>query len=171
MNIIIIAAAIIVIIGGTLYRQKITSTARVPNTPTPTAKAPTGSPVPTPLPTLIPTRLHPTNTPTPYPSATTAPKNTGSQTDFPAYPGATVMERNGSRTVYSTGDTPDTVTAWYESKIKDLGLNARSFVKTNTNGTVNNKLVGASSNMEIRVTITKSQGDVVTRVEVEQKYY
>ena len=55
-----------------------------------------------------------------------------------------------------SSDDPNTITDWYQEKIRSLGFKSKSFVKTNTNGNILNKLVAASANKEVRVEIEKS---------------
>jgi hypothetical protein len=78
------------------------------------------------------------------------------------YPGSSVQNRSDS-------DDTDAITEWYKNKIKSLGVNVKSFVTTKANDKVLNKLVGANSELEISVEISKDQGVSVARITVSLK--
>lgn len=110
----------------------------VETTPTPT---PTPTPTETPIPTLFPTF-------TPIPTQTSQNQTAPDLQNF-VYPGS--QKING--TIYEHSDNPQTITDWYKNKIRDFGMNAKSFVQTNTNGNVLNKLVGSNGQLTITVEI------------------
>ena len=70
------------------------------------------------------------------------------------YPGSVPISQNQ----YESSDDPDTITNWYKEAIRNDGFNVKNFVQTTVNGVTENKLSGSSSNKEIAITITKSQG-------------
>lgn len=78
------------------------------------------------------------------------------------YPGAKVTVTSDSAMTLESIDDAAVITNWYEDKIREKGLGTKTFVKTNTNGEVNNKLVGASGIIEISVQIVKSPATNVT---------
>lgn len=59
---------------------------------------------------------------------------------------------------------PQVITNWYKSKIETLGTSAKSFVQTNTNGNVLNKLVAANGSSKVSVEISKSSSDSQTSI-------
>lgn len=61
----------------------------------------------------------------------------------------------GKEIVLESNDDPKVITEWYKEKIRQEKMNAKSFVQTNTNGKVLNKLVGSNGQREISVEITK----------------
>lgn len=114
--------------------------------------------------------------PTPTPSATPSPSSNNSQvtikqavkdnsstsqtfnlSDF-KYPNSSQVGSVANGIKLESSDDPKIVTDWYEEKIKSLGFKSKSFVKTNTNGQILNKLVAASVDKEVRVEIEKSAG-------------
>ena len=55
---------------------------------------------------------------------------------------------------------------WYKDKIKALGMNATSFVQTNTNDNVLNKLVAANNSQKVTVEISRSNSSSPTSVSI-----
>lgn len=122
----------------------------------------------TPSPTVSPT-VTPTSTPVPiFPSPTiqqAAPTTSSNQTDSSLiYPNARVVLQTSSEIRLESPDNPDTITPWYKEKIVAMGMNAKSFVTTKTNGNVLNKLVGANGNGEVRVEIERKEGELSTHI-------
>lgn len=68
---------------------------------------------------------------------------------------------------WRSGDSPQVITDWYKSQITAAGLNTKSFVQTNTNGNVLNKLTAASLEMKVTVEISKSSSDAQTAISIE----
>lgn len=89
-----------------------------------------------------------------------------SEVDVYIYPDAKIISRSGNAINLQVSDPAQTVTNWYENKIKQDNLNVTSFVKTDTNGQILNKLVGANSNKEVRVEI-KSSSESLVEVSVQ----
>ncbi|OGG03275.1 hypothetical protein A2W14_00345 [Candidatus Gottesmanbacteria bacterium RBG_16_37_8] len=122
------------------------------------------------------TKISPTNTPTPtaFPSPTIfLPNDTPtpvvqneSNNNTLIYPNSTVISETGNLIVLQNNDDPQTITDWYKQKIESLNLNAKSYVVTNANGNVLNKLVGASGNMEVRVEIIKKASESIVEIKV-----
>ena len=100
-----------------------------------------------------------TPTPKSSPSSTPASNSQPAAGDW-IYPNSTQLEANKWR----SSDDPQVITNWYKSKIEALGMNAKSFVQTNTNGQVLNKLVAANGNSKISVEISKSSADSQTSI-------
>lgn len=125
------------------------------------------TPTSTPTPSLSPTDK-PTLTPTPTPTTfipTPQPNNDQSDLDF-KYPNSTIISQNGNETVYESTDDSKKITVWYKDKIKNMKMNVTSFVQTNTNNNILNKLVGADGNKEVRVEISKQNNSAVVKIVV-----
>jgi len=122
------------------------------STPTPKA-TPAQTPIPTPIPTLVP------STSIPIPSSQ---RNISSF----AYPGSIILSKSEKEMTLQSLDDPQAITNWYKEKIISAGVNAKSFVTTNTNGNVLNKLVGAKSGFKISVEISKKNNEGKTEISV-----
>lgn len=147
MNI-IIAVAIALFLAGGFYRQT-------------TAKSSTPVPTPTPTPFSSPEPTAEAATPIPtVPVTVTVTVTRSPVTSDWQYPGSSQI----SAGVYESSDPSDKITDWYQDKIRQLGLNIKTFVRTKTNDRVLNKLVGASDQVEIRVEISKNPGRSITRI-------
>ena len=122
------------------------------HSPSPT---PTITPTPTPQPTSPPPTSTPTNKPNPQPQTVT---------DF-QYPNSNVVNINGTA-IFESVDDPKKITDWYKDKIKSMGMTATSFIQTNTNDNILNKLVGANGNKKVSVEITKQNNQSTAKISV-----
>ena len=129
--------------------------------PSPT-QSPSPTPTITPTPTPQPTNPPPTSTPTPTNKPNPQPQTV---TDF-QYPNSNVVSINGNTTIFESTDDPKKITNWYKDKIKSMGMNATSFVQTNTNGNILNKLVGANGNRKVEIEITKQNNQPTVKISV-----
>lgn len=68
---------------------------------------------------------------------------------------------------WESDDNPDTITAWYKEKLKSLGYNANSFVVTKANDKILNKLVSDNGTNQIRIEISKENGNSPVKIKVE----
>ena len=100
----------------------------------------------TPIPTKIPT-LKPT----------VSVNSSFNISDF-IYPNSQAIDQKDGEVKLKSGDGSDKITNWYKEKIKSLGMSVNTFVVTKANDKVLNKLVGAGSNREVRITIEKGEG-------------
>lgn len=82
------------------------------------------------------------------------------------YPGSTAGNKNGNRLILESSDNPKTITEWYKNKIEALGMKATSFVQTNTNNNVLNKLVASNGEQEISIEIKKESSSLTTGISV-----
>lgn len=82
------------------------------------------------------------------------------------YPQATQVSTDSNSLVLQTSDSSQTVTDWYKQKIKDEGFTTTSFVQTNTNGDVLNRLVGSGNGTKIAVEISQNSEDSVATIRV-----
>lgn len=82
------------------------------------------------------------------------------------YPDSTVVHEDESNLQLASGEESDTITDWYKSKIELSNMNVKTFVKTNANNKVLNKLVATNGNFQIDIEINReTQGDAV-KIEV-----
>lgn len=92
---------------------------------------------------------------TPLPTASisvTQPNQTSGYQQF-LYPNA--APANSDQTTFISFDDSSIITNWYKEKIKSLGMNTTSFIQTNTNGFIINKLVAKNDQKEVSVEISK----------------
>lgn len=153
----IVVGLVILIVAGLAYSRIGTKTEVTlkPNQQTQTS-SPTATPSPSTSPSASGTSPAPTSTPTPIPPVT---NSQGLQ-----YPNSIKVRSEGTSTTYESSDDPDAVTNWYKDQIKNLKMNAKSFVTTKTNGNVLNKLVGVDGKKEIRVEISKNSNEAKVRI-------
>ncbi|TSC88179.1 MAG: Uncharacterized protein G01um101416_202 [Microgenomates group bacterium Gr01-1014_16] len=153
MNILVVLALTLFLAGGFFRQTKAISSPSVP----------TSTPTPFSSPALPAGRQEPTAeaaTPIPTTPVTVTPPSVTSDWQ---YPGGSQI----SAGVYESSDPSDKITDWYQDKIKQLGLNTKTFVRTKTNDRVLNKLVAAGISTEIRVEISKNPSDSLTRITVD----
>jgi hypothetical protein len=67
------------------------------------------------------------------------------------YPGST-SQGNG---IYTTTDSPTTVTQWYKDAISRDGYSSTTVVQMSTNGVTYNKLIAGKSGKQISIEIKK----------------
>lgn len=127
------------------------------------------SPTITPAPSFTPTPtvFLPTQTPTRSQSSGQVLQDENNNSGL-IYPNSTVIFETGNAIVLQSQDNPQTITDWYKQKIESLNLNAQSFVSTNTNGNILNKLVGTNREKEIRVEISKKANEAIVEIRVDQ---
>lgn len=128
-----------------------------PPTPSPSS---TLTPIPSDTPTFTPTLTPTILTPTPQP-------NNNNQLNLDLkYPNSIIISKNSNETTYESTDDPKKITDWYKDKIKSIGMKATSFVQTSTNGDVLNKLVGANSEKQVKVDISKQNNNILVKIVV-----
>ena len=115
------------------------------------------TPIPTPTPISIPTSIPSTSTPIP-----------SSQINMSSfvYPGSIILNQSGDEMTLQSTDDPQAITNWYKEKITGTGMNAKSFVQTNTNGNVLNKLIGAKAGFKVKIQIEKNSSGNITAIKV-----
>ncbi len=161
-NLRLLVILIIVLIAVSLVQREGLSNKQIQkkniivSTPTPTP-TPTQTPIPTPTPTLIPTSTRSTSAPTP--------SSQRNMSSF-VYPGSIILNQSEKEMTLQSLDDPTSITNWYKEKIVSLNMNAKSFVATNTNGNVLNKLVGAKSGFKVSVEVSKKSNESVVEISV-----
>lgn len=118
---------------------------------------PTQTPTPTSTPTPIPTSVPSTSTPIPF-----------SQRNMSSFifPGSIILNQSGDEMTLQSLDDPISITNWYKEKIISLNMNAKSFVQTNTNGDILNKLVASDGAHKVQVKISKKNNESVVEISV-----
>jgi len=125
--------------------------------PTPTPASNAADATPTPTPSQAPTSIPLTSTP--------VPSSQMNMSSF-VYPGSTILNQSEKEMTLQSFDDPSNITNWYKEKITSVGMNAKSFVTTNTNGNVLNKLAGAKSGFKISLEISKKDNQEKTEISV-----
>lgn len=82
------------------------------------------------------------------------------------YPGATIKTQTQTTLTLESSDDTDKITDWYKDKIKNMGANVKSFINTRANDKVMNKLVGANSELEVSVEISRDPGSSIVKISV-----
>jgi len=150
----LIAIGIIAVLSVFLPKKSFTIKDAV--TPT-TTSSPSKSPTPT-------ESITPAQTIQTSPTASTS----TSSSDF-IYPRSKVISNSSGKITLESNDSPTSITDWYKTKIKEKGINATSFVTTNTNGKILNKLAGANSSINVEVEIQKKEGESTSHITISFK--
>jgi hypothetical protein len=111
--------------------------------------------------------IKPTTAPTV--AATSDINSDSSNIDRFIYPGATINSKSQTTASLTSSADPGAITSWYKDKLSSLGFNATSFVTTNSNNNVLNKLVVAKNSQEVRVDIKKSASESKTTITIESR--
>ncbi len=84
------------------------------------------------------------------------------------YPGSQTVETSTTMLVLYSNDSPSAITDWYQGQIESRGMNTKSFVKTNSNGSILNKLAGAG-NGAVAIEISAQEGSSPTKIIVKSE--
>lgn len=165
MNVVVTVVAVVIVIAGVYFSQtnqnktdEPTENSEVLSVDVESLEEEAGTNTPTPKNT-------PTNTSTPTPTPTSINVPSISLSDY-KYPNSSVVSSDDNSLLLNSTDDTDKITDWYQDKIRSLGMNAKTFVKTKTNDNVLNKLVGAKPGLEVRVEITKNSGDSAAKITI-----
>jgi hypothetical protein len=120
---------------------------------------PTSTATPLPIPTITPS-IRPSITKQIIPSD----KPSQNHSEW-IYPSAAIIKNEQSSILLSSTDNPDSITEWYKNQITSRKLAVTTFVKTNSNGNINNVLAG-NGNLSIKVEITKKSTDQFVLINV-----
>lgn len=82
------------------------------------------------------------------------------------YPNARITTESEHGYSLESTDSAEQITDWYKSYIQNNQMNATSFVTTNTNDTVLNKLAGAGNGKEITVEISRQASEAITKIKI-----
>ena len=116
--------------------------------------------------TISLTPTNPPNSPTSAPTNTSTPTINNSSINNYMYPNSSVVSSSNNFLSLTSEDSADVITDWYKNKIDSEGMNVTSFVTTNTNDNVLNKLVGADGTNEVSVEISKISNSSTVHIEV-----
>ncbi len=122
-----------------------------------------------------------TQTPTPIPTEKSTPtvfkksptptvqtqNNPSTDINYYKYPNSQVEESSRNRLVLVSTDDPNVITGWYIERLKSQNMKANSFVKTQTNKNVLNKLVSSNGSIKVSIMISKKNSDTNTKIVVE----
>lgn len=157
MQIVVVIALALVVVAGIMNRSAIKSDLEITTTPTITNTV-----IPTPTESSEEIILN-TPMPTTKPTITLRPTSV-QQINISSfiYPGL----KEVSPGKYESADSPDQITKWYEDVIRSQGYSINTFVKTNSNDNILNKLVGAKSGVQLQIEIIRKNGSTITTVTV-----
>ncbi|QQS38700.1 hypothetical protein IPM62_04935 [Candidatus Woesebacteria bacterium] len=82
------------------------------------------------------------------------------------YPNSKVVNESEVMLTLESTDSPNTITEWYKSMIKNRNMSINSFVVTSNNDNISNKLVGVSGTTKIEVDINKNASASTTTISV-----
>lgn len=119
-------------------------------------------PSPTPIITISPVVTVYRNIPTPTPIQGST--NSGQNINGYKYPNSSVKEENETKLFLESGDDSNVITNWYKDKLKNQNMNVNSFVATNTNGNVLNKLVSANGEARVSIEISKKNNQASVEI-------
>jgi len=85
------------------------------------------------------------------------------------YPGSEVKIIEINKVEMQSKSDPQVITDWYKEKIRGLGMRVNSFIQTNANGNVLNRLVSQNAEFKIDINITRKSNEENTRIEVSFK--
>ncbi len=113
------------------------------------------------------------SSPTQTPSSLTSPTPTSGSThsldsnEF-LYPNAKTISNAAGTITLETTDQPSLITDWYKNQLHEHAFTTTTVIQTNTNNTIENKLVGSKGNQTIAIAISKSPSDEMTHIEVSK---
>lgn len=160
MGIILVIVSIVIIAAaaGVLPLKKVEESI----SPSSASPIPTTSAMPAPTATVMPTskpKNHVSiNIVSPTITSAPIPVPSGDISDF-IYPNSQVVSQNTNSVSLTSMDNPDTIANWYKGKIKSKNMNINTFVTTNVNDQVQDKLVGESATASVSVEIDKASGN------------
>ncbi len=104
----------------------------------------------------------PTTTPIPTQTA-----NNNTDISSFIYLNSTTISSGNKNLILQSFDDPQVITNWYKDRITNIGMSAKSFITTNTNGDILNKLAGANGSMQVEVTISKKSSESRVKIKIE----
>lgn len=82
------------------------------------------------------------------------------------YPEATLISESTNKVLLESKNSTQEITEWYKSYIQDNQMNTTSFVTTNSNNNVLNKLAGSGNGKSISIEIQKNENEDVTHITI-----
>lgn len=133
---------IILLIAGLFFAKNYTNNFNSNNISTPSSS---------PLPTITPTNK-PIVTPTTI--------------GWLVYPNAVIVSQNSDKVSSKSEDNIETITEYYEKVFDKNGSKNKSFIKTNTNGNIINKLSGIIKGKTLTIEIKKDSGSSTVYINI-----
>lgn len=133
---------IILLIAGLFFAKNYTNNFNSNNISTPSSP---------PLPTITPT-YKPIVTPTTI--------------GWLVYPNAVIVSQNSDKVSSKSEDNIETITEYYEKVFDKNGSKNKSFIKTNTNGNIINKLSGIIKGKTLTIEIKKDSGSSTVYINI-----
>lgn len=84
------------------------------------------------------------------------------------YPGSIKLTEKENFFSLESYDNPRKITDWYESKIEEKDLKVRTFLRTNSNENILNRVVGIKGQTKITIDVTKKNTDERTKISVAE---
>ncbi|OGG30112.1 hypothetical protein A2973_02280 [Candidatus Gottesmanbacteria bacterium RIFCSPLOWO2_01_FULL_49_10] len=163
IQILLLSIACGLLVYGVFGRNNLVNkTKHTPSGPPPIS--PTGEAAPT---VSVTQTTQPTRGPTP----TKTPTNEDQTLLSFLYPGGHRETQSITSLSLTSSDGPEAITTWYKETIRKYSFQTKSFVQTNSNGNIANLLVARSARYEIRVNITKTPHDSLTKIAVALQTY
>jgi len=162
MNFLIVGISLVIVLISTFTVQMKKSvdgaesslTAEVLSVTTEPVSIEVSLPTPQPKPSSVPTSI---------PASVS--EKPGKVSEF-LYPGSTVILQEEKKLNLKSDDSVDTITGWYEAKTRSGNYGAISFVKTNTNSNILNRLSGEREGGKVEVLIKKEDSTAEVLIEV-----
>jgi hypothetical protein len=165
MSISLVVIAVVIIISATVFGKSSTDESESIETAEPQqttnevkgASSDKEAVIETPNPTVLST---PISTPVPTAGSTVAPTQLSSEY---VYPGATVISESDNRIEMQSSAGTDEITNWYSDKLKSLGMNVNTRVRTRANDKVLNKLVAVGTS-KVAIEISQEDGSSLVTI-------
>ena len=114
-------------------------------------------------------KVKPTPKPTAAPSLTQVQAQNASYLREFLYPHATTTQQTAEKVTQQTYDQPLLITNWYKNQLNQHAFTTTTVIQTNTNDTIENKLVGVKDDKTIAIAISKQPSEGVTYIEVSSR--
>lgn len=82
------------------------------------------------------------------------------------YPGSTVVKNTAKEIDLQSSNDPEDITDWYKNLLSKMGFSAKSFVQTNANANILNKLSGSDSKEQVLVEIERKSNEAMTSMKI-----
>lgn len=82
------------------------------------------------------------------------------------YPNSETVSSSDTSLLLNSTDNVGVITDWYKEKIKESGMNVKTFVTTKANDNILNKLVGANGEKKVRIEISKNGEGSTVRISI-----
>lgn len=90
---------------------------------------------------------------------TATPQSINQETPMLVFPGAKIISQNNDQTVLEIETNPNEVSKWYQTKLRELGMNALAVSQTNTNNNFSAKISAADAEVKYDIEIKKAASE------------